>query len=311
MLSFRKLTAVTVISAAAFLLGVACSSDDDADDGSAASGAATGTGASSTSGGTSSTSGGSSSSGGTTGSGTSGSSGTTSTAGTGGDKIPTITEDGTALCGTEVCQCSNGIDDDMDGDPDGLDVECQGPLDNDEGSFATGIPGDNRDGSWMDCFFDGNSGAGDDGCKYPPECLTGGLDPNSEDCAISQECLDFCGARTPNGCDCFGCCTIQLDSGESIEILTTTGCSIEQIDDENACPRCEKTGFCENTCGECELCPGKTEEDLPETCVSEPDPDSGTDPPDYTCEGAQVCGDSLPCPVSYYCSLGCCIPVVK
>ena len=36
------------------------------------------------------------------------------------------------------------------------------PLDNDESSFATGIPGDNMDACKQDCFFDGNSGMGDD-----------------------------------------------------------------------------------------------------------------------------------------------------
>src|SRR5262249_44919799 len=154
------------------------------------------------------------------------------------------TAGGQALCGSSVCQCSDGIDNDGDGQIDGLDVECQGPLDNDEGSFATGIPGDNRDNSWLDCFFDGNSGARGDGCKYKPECLTGGLDPNSADCQISQQCKDFCSARTPNGCDCFGCCTIQLQDGTSVDILAKAGCSLETINDPTACLPCTKTDGC-------------------------------------------------------------------
>src|SRR5262245_10911807 len=48
-----------------------------------------------------------------------------------------------SACGSAGCACSNGIDDDGDGLVDGFDPECTGPLDNDEGSFATGIPGDN------------------------------------------------------------------------------------------------------------------------------------------------------------------------
>ena len=296
----RKLSALAAVSVSLLALGAACSSDD---------GETAGAGAATSSGGVNTSGGSSGASGGTTSGGTGGS---TSIGGSSGN-LPTISPDGTALCGDAICQCSNGIDDDDDGDVDGFDVECQGPLDNDEGSFATGIPGDNKDGSWLDCFFDGNSGAGDDGCKYPPECLTGELDANGEECDVSQACKDFCGARTPNGCDCFGCCTIELEDGGTLDILTTSGCSIEEIDDEGKCPRCTKTSVCENTCGECELCPGRDESDLPETCQGEPPAGGapGEEPPTYTCDGAQVCSADLPCPTNYYCSLGCCFPVVK
>jgi hypothetical protein len=50
-------------------------------------------------------------------------------------------------------QCTNGLDDDGDGLVDALDPECTGSADNDEGTFGTGIPGDNRDPMWQDCFF--------------------------------------------------------------------------------------------------------------------------------------------------------------
>ncbi len=33
------------------------------------------------------------------------------------------------------------------------DPECVGPCDNDEGKFATGIPGDNIDACKQDCFL--------------------------------------------------------------------------------------------------------------------------------------------------------------
>ena len=66
--------------------------------------------------------------------------------------------------------CSDGIDNDGDGLIDYNDPECVGPLDNDEGSFATGIPGDNVDPCKQDCFFDGNSGLGDDGCEWQLKC---------------------------------------------------------------------------------------------------------------------------------------------
>jgi hypothetical protein len=36
-------------------------------------------------------------------------------------------------------QCSSCKDDDGDGQIDGFDLQCTGPNDNDESSFATGI----------------------------------------------------------------------------------------------------------------------------------------------------------------------------
>ena len=223
----------------------------------------------------------------------------------------------TELCGDAGCVCSNGIDDDGDGLIDGFDPECTGPLDNDEGSFATGIPGDNRDPKWQDCFFDGNSGAGDDKCRYHTDCLTGDKPQSDPDCQLSDACIKFCAPRTPNGCDCFGCCTVQVAPGKTVDILTGSSCSLADIDDEKACAPCVKTTECGNTCGRCELCPGKSIADLPADC-SPPSGSGGAtgaggsgDPggPGYTCDdGEQVCGPGLPgCSLGSYCSLGCCI----
>lgn len=226
---------------------------------------------------------------------------------------------------TGTTACTNGKDDDGDGLTDGFDPECTGASDNDEGTFATGIPGDNRDPKWQDCFFDGNSGAGDDKCRYATGCLTGELEPDDEDCKLTDACIKFCAPLTPNGCDCFGCCTVQLPSGESADITTSSTCSVDKIDDEKACARCVKSDACGNTCGRCELCPGKTLADLPEDCGTPTggggsgsggsSSTGGTSPtggsnPGYTCEGGlQVCGSGLPgCGLSEYCSQGCCLP---
>jgi hypothetical protein len=127
-----------------------------------------------------------------------------------------------------MAQCSNGKDDDMDGLIDSADPECIGAADNDEATFATGIPGDNVDACKQDCFFDGNSGMGDDGCDWQLKC-----DPTSvnskcpydqqyatqhaNECSVSasqsQSCINFCRKFVPNGCDCFGCCTVRGSDG--------------------------------------------------------------------------------------------------
>lgn len=210
------------------------------------------------------------------------------------------------LC-PEGCECSDGIDNDGDGQIDGFDAECTGPYDNDEGSYATGIPGDNVDEAWQDCFFDGNSGAGDDGCRYRHGCLTGELPPEHRDCQVSARCIEFCAPRTPNGCDCFGCCDVTSSDGSIVSIQLVEGCSLENVDDETACPRCTRSTACDNECGTCELCPGRTAEDLPAECYP-PDTDGGM--PMYTCDEGTVCASTADCPLDYYCQLGCCAPTL-
>ena len=55
-----------------------------------------------------------------------------------------------------------------------------------------------------------------------------------------------------------------------------------------------------NTCGECELCAGKTVDDLPAECGATP-----------TCDGAPACSQSSDCDGSAYCQQGCCLPIVR
>ena len=250
-------------------------------------------------------------------SGTSGASGASGASGNAGVSLGGQTTVGVDanLPGIGTAQCSNGRDDDGDGQIDGFDAECTGPLDNDESTFATGIPGDNRDPKWQDCFFDGNSGAGDDNCRYATECLTGDYPQTHDDCQLTQHCIDFCGGFAPNGCDCFGCCTIYSGTAP-VDILIGPGCSLADIDNQTACPRCTKSTMCANECGECELCLGKTVADLPATCVAPPPPDAGPPPPDaapppvtYTCQtaGQTTCASSAECTTTQYCSQGCCV----
>jgi hypothetical protein len=224
--------------------------------------------------------------------------------------------------------CSNCIDDDGDGLIDGFDPECTGPLDNDEATFATGIPGDNKDPVEQDCFFDGDSGAGNDGCnihvccllgaKTVQECPIGANRYNPAECPpplgtghLSQQCIDTCGKATPPGCDCFGCCTVcdpatspTLCYDININIAVSPDCGPTTLADPTKCLRCTKNTECAGPpCGNqtCVLCPGQDPSDLPPSC-------NGTS----TCpNGETACPTGSGCPDSTYCSNGCCIGVIQ
>jgi hypothetical protein len=216
--------------------------------------------------------------------------------------------------------CANGLDDDGDDLADGQDPECTGPADDDEASFATGIPGDNIDDKWQDCFFDGNSGAGNDGCRFHTCCLLGAesgddcpvdhnFDP-TEDCPEqTAECIAYCSQLTPPGCDCFGCCTVcDPDSNQCFDILTSPAvapdCTLDDISDPVKCPPCFKNLECRG--GDCEpmgctLCPGQTSEDLPPECDGENE-----------CPGDETpCDTTADCGPDEYCSFSCCINEVE
>ncbi len=249
--------------------------------------------------------------------------------GTDGDRFPDASDvvaDGGPTGGGGECaatnyQCNNCVDDDGDDLIDGDDPECTGSIDDDESSFATGIPGDNKDDKWQDCFFDGNSGAGDDHCRWhtccalelddPSDCpVDRKFDPDTDCPEQTQACIDYCGALTPPGCDCFGCCTVcDGDVCEDIYInpAVAPDCDQEHLDDPEVCPRCEKVDECGGgeTCDDnpddCVLCPGQTEDDLPDSCNNMNECPGGETP----------CDVSADCGASQYCSAGCCINVVE
>lgn len=126
-------------------------------------------------------------------------------------------------CQGTACQCSNGLDDDGDGLADEFDPECSGPYDNDEATFWTGIPGDNRgSNASRECFFDGNSGMGND-----------------------ANCQDW----TPNGCDCFGCCDIDLNGNGTAETvgMFTPDCRTSRV----SAPEGEEGGACRTSGSPC------------------------------------------------------------
>jgi hypothetical protein len=216
-------------------------------------------------------------------------------------------------------QCTDCVDNDNDGSMDAWDVECVGPLDNDEGSFATGIPGDNSDACKQDCFFDGDSGSGNDGCLWELKCdpLSPGApdcpyDPNYNNCPDMQpqKCIDNCAEFTPNGCDCFGCCAVTLPDATVVTIKLAPGCDVEHANDPTVCKPCTQTTTCNNPCETCEYCLGKTE--LPPECTPAGSGGaSGTGGSGSgNCDTGEVsCSPEVPCPGGLYCLTGCCIEI--
>jgi hypothetical protein len=209
-----------------------------------------------------------------------------------------------ARCGDGPCACDDGLDNDADGLIDGLDPECTGALDEDEATFATGKASKAK--SCRDCFWDEDQGTGNDACRYPSECLRGEKpngNGNCSSCQVAQKCLDTCAARTPNGCDCFGCCEVARPDGVTVTIELSERCSLDKLDDTAACPRCTQSSQCRNECGRCELCPGRTLKDLPADCLART--------PSNECdEGQPVCGFSPDCTTDQYCQQGCCFALL-
>lgn len=237
-------------------------------------------------------------------------------------------------CGnnTRACACEDCLDNDGDGKIDvGSDIECSSYYDDDEATFATGIAGDNRDPSCQDCFFNGKSGTS---CQVPTSCITTGTPSNGcgagNSCALTTACADACLVYVPNGCDCFGCCSIAKD-GANFNVLIGSTCDSSQLTvttladggtqtNYGSCTQCTPNPSCVNTCGRCELCLGKTLADLPADCFTTPDagvvdPDAGLDgsvPTDGgttgpTCDGVLPCGAGNTCAVGFICVFGCCL----
>ena len=241
-------------------------------------------------------------------------SGTASGDGSGTDTSDTVGTDtggvGTVDCGMNNYACGDGKDNDGDGLVDLMDPECTGPCDDDESSFQTGINGDNVDCK-QDCFFDGNSGQGDDGCNWDltcdpanpglgtsmPNCeYTGGMNCDNMPPNQDADCIEFCLPFVPPGCDCFGCCEVTDAEGNKVSIFINSPdpeCSIDNLD---ACNECTQSEDCINTCEEeeCELCFG--EDELPEGCD------------ENTCEFGDVCESTADCPTDWYCLNNCCYP---
>ncbi len=208
------------------------------------------------------------------------------------------------MCDGKLYQCGNGIDDDMDGKIDLKDPECTSPCDDSEKSFQTNLPGQNLDCK-SDCYWDSNSGVGNDQCEWNLKC-----DPKNPGASIGcaydagikmcmaklpPACLNFCVPLIPNGCDCFGCCSI---GGKFKYLNSGPNCSINNLD---ACNSCTFFPQCANACDKanCELCFGEDIDDLPPECNDMP-----------TCDNGVACIDESDCAGGEFCQTGCCAKIV-
>jgi hypothetical protein len=227
-------------------------------------------------------------------------------------------------CAGKVYECGDCVDNDEDGLIDTNDPNCWGPCDNNESGFKGNIPGQNQAPcTVMDCYFDSDSGTGNDNCYWshscdpsepnPSSCTYNGngmIPGSSMSCSEAQEsqseqCLDVCEPLVPNGCDCFGCC--EINSGnDSFTVFLGSGdgegtCTFEDVADPTKCAPCVQVEGCFNPCEpeNCEICIGETE--VPDDCEEAGCPD-----------GIQSCdpaNNSADCPDAFYCLTGCCYPL--
>ncbi len=263
-----------------------------------------------------------------------------------------------ANCQNQIYLCGDTIDNDMDGLTDWQDPDCLGPCDNSENGLNLDIPGGDGPACTVDCYWDSNSGSGNDGCywnhscdplspegsacPHDPKANTPGTSLSCDELLNKQPdtCLAVCPQLVPNGCDCFGCCVLYKGGMEYGPVWLGTedangnySCTLDKLgapDQDTACAPCTQVkNECYNGCGICELCIGKTVDDLPPECFPPPPPDGGSSsssstststststsssssgsPPPQCPTGVQPCG--LPgqdlCPVGAYCITGCCI----
>ena len=106
-----------------------------------------------------------------------------------------------ATCQGKVYACGDCIDNDGDCQIDSADDQCLGPCDNTEDSFYGGIPGQNNSPCKSDCYFDQDTGSGNDDCywshkcdplevapNYPPEGSQCAYNPNANIPGYSGTC---------------------------------------------------------------------------------------------------------------------------
>jgi hypothetical protein len=225
-------------------------------------------------------------------------------------------------CAGKSLECNDCVDNDVDGFVDSHDPECLGPCDNTEGpGLESGVGGTTGTSCGVDCYFDFGNGPGNDECMWDhrcdslePELPTCGYDASmvgTKDCPATQDptCAEVCRPLTPNGCDCFGCCTFA-NAGPggvgsrsvwigAMDSSNNSTCTLADVANEDKCPTCTPVANCYNQCDQCEVCIGST-------------PDPSCDPSMQCPAGYQACGlaGQAECPAGSYCVTGCCQAVL-
>ena len=236
-----------------------------------------------------------------------------------------------ATCQGKVYACGDCLDNDADGLLDADDSECTGPCDNTEDSYYSGIPGANNAPCREDCYFDQDTGSGNDKCYWSQQCDPLALAPDyppsgdarcaydastkipgvMASCAelmASQEatCSSYCGPLVPNGCDAFGCCELPAGSQRYVWIGSTQhnvgSCTEAMLADPAACRPCTPVTATLNPCEACEVCVGR------------PKPLAECSTNQARCPASMnTCGQpgEAACVAGEYCITGCCAPSPK
>ena len=269
-----------------------------------------------------------------------GAAGVNGTGGTGGTGAGVGTGGGNGECTPILCAgrqtlCGDCLDNDDDGLIDNDDPECLGPCDNYEGEeLLSGVGGETGEQCKADCYFDFGNGAGNDDCHWSRSCDP--LTPKAQctydenllggkDCPETQSplCDDVCVPLTPNGCDCFGCCTFPELAGMGpdggagyVYIGSESGCTFETVTEQASCQACTPAGNCLNTCERCEICLGKPT--IPADCFPGTGGSGGMSGGGGMggSDGGERCPvDKVPCGLegdaecAGFCLTGCCIVV--
>ncbi len=230
-----------------------------------------------------------------------------------------------SFCDGHLYACGDCTDNDDDCDIDDHDSNCFGPCSDNESGLDGLIPGQDNAPCKHDCYWDGNSGSGNDDCYWSHECDP--LEPSASTCEYdpdasipgyagnmdctnaldgqSAECEAFCEELTPNGCDCFGCCMVDLDNGSTVTVYLgskvdgdgDSTCTVDVLDDPALCHPCTQVPACINTCDDCEVCFGD-DDPLPPECGGE----------QVCSREQQQCGQigQDQCPEGQFCLTGCC-----
>ena len=211
---------------------------------------------------------------------------------------------------------------------DSLDPDCLGACQNNEARVLRSDPSQNNAPCKADCYWDQDTGSGNDscywnhqcdpfeqspapaatspeiGCTYDPNTHVGGapVPAGQKDCAYllanqPKLCTDFCKPLTPNGCDCFGCCENPNDKGHyvyagSVNAAGQPTCTADQatLMDSTKCKACTPVPGCQNTCEHCEICFGGAP--LPADCFG----DMAGSPPSTDMAGAPPPPPPQTCP---------------